>query len=334
MTQVQENVPELMRALVTREVGSEPIMDIADVPVPKWRPGYSLIRVKAASINQLSNTIRKGGFGHTPVPLIQGNDGAGTIVTSERYPAGTRVSAIGGNTFGITEDGMFAEYALIPDGLVTPISANLKWSEAGAFGINFLTAYGAIQRAGGVSAGQNVLITGATGGVGNALVQTVSALGAKPIAVVSTEKKAEYLRDSGIITIDLSTDNVVEKVSELTDSLGVTLVLDPVGGPLFPELQRSLSRQGTLVSIGFTAGNTPQVDLLDLIAGDKRILGYSVNDESESWVSEGLAAIADLAERGLLKPRIDSTVTLANFEEGYARLISRRAVGSIVAMID
>jgi|GEM_PF-3372195 len=201
-----------MRALVTRRIGPDPVMEVAEVPVPAWRPGYSLIRAEAASINQLSNTIRTGGFGATPLPLIQGNDGASTIVRSNRHPVRARVTALGGGT-------------------------------------------------------------------------------------------------------------------------GAAVAFDPVGGPAFTDLQRSLAPEGTLVAIGFTGGNTPPVDLLDLIAGDKRILGYSVDDEPATWVREGLAAITDLAEGGWLRPRIDTIVPLTDPEAGYTRLASREAIGSVVMTI-
>lgn len=322
-----------MRALVTRHVGDVPVMEVAEAAVPEWRPAYSLIQMEAASINQLSNTIRTGGFGDTPVPLIQGNDGAGTVIRSDRHPAGTRVTALGGGTYGITENGLFAEYALIPDDFVAAVPDSMSWTEAGAFAVNFLTAYGAIERFGSLIEGQTAVVTGATGGVGNALVQTLRALGAKPLGAVSTSGKADALRADGVDAVDLSRDDLPTSARALTNGAGVPVAFNPVGGPMFTEVQRSLAREGTLMAVGFTAGNFPTVDLLELIAGEKRIHGYSVNHAPDSWVRDGLASITDLAEHGGLRPWIDTVVSLDDFETGYTRLASREATGSIVMTI-
>jgi NADPH:quinone reductase len=95
------------------------------------------------------------------------------------------------------------------------------------------------------------------------------------------------------------------------------------------QLLRSVRRRGTVVSIGFTGGKEPAIDVFDLIVGEKRLVGYSLHREPEDEISRALPKLNELVKDGLLRPTIDSTVDFQDFEKGYSRLGSRKAVGSI-----
>jgi NADPH:quinone reductase len=95
------------------------------------------------------------------------------------------------------------------------------------------------------------------------------------------------------------------------------------------QLLRSVRRRGTVVSIGFTGGKEPAIDVFDLIVGEKRLVGYSLHHEPEDEISRALPKLNESVKDGLLRPTIDSTVDFQDFEKGYSRLGSRKAVGSI-----
>ncbi|CAM2188134.1 Zinc-binding alcohol dehydrogenase family protein [Paraburkholderia sacchari] len=321
-----------MKAIVTTAFGNPPKTTIENRAKPTPREGYSLVRIHTATINQLSKYIRQGNIPGLNAPLVLGNEGAGSIEESARFAPGTRVGIYGGNKLGITEDGLFQEWTLVEDARLFQLPDTLNWDAGATLSVNFLTAYRALTKAADVKAGQSILVAGATGSVGNALVQLGKALGARVIALASSADKVTRARDSGAHdVIDLSQEHdVASAVRGLTDGQGADWAFDPVGGTVLNQLLYSVRFRGSVVSLGFAGGMEPAFDALEIIAREKRIVGYSLHAETDEDVSCALAELVTLAAAGKIRPLIDSTVTIDGFEEGYARLASRKAIGSIV----
>ncbi|WP_416973073.1 quinone oxidoreductase family protein [Streptomyces sp. 4F14] len=316
---------------MTRRVGTPPEMAVEERPQPVRRAGTTLVRMRAATVNQFANSLRTGHFGAPPVPLVLGNEGAGVVEESDRFPAGTRVAVYGHGDIGVLVDGLYQEWAVVPDHRLLELPETLTFSEGSALTVNHLTAYIALTRIAGVREGQTLLVSGAAGGVGGALVQTGTALGARSIAVVSSPAKARHAARAGAhAVIDLSREDLGARVAELTDGQGVDLAADPVGGPRLGELLRAVRRHGTLVSLGFTGGKRADIDIVDLLVGEKHVTAYALHADTETATREGLDALGRLAAEGKLRPVIDSTVPLDDFEQGFTRLASREAVGSVV----
>ncbi|MBZ9637865.1 zinc-binding dehydrogenase [Streptomyces sp. PSKA30] len=157
------------------------------------------------------------------------------------------------------------------------------------------------------------------------------ALGAQPIAVVSSAHKARRAIEAGATaTIDLSSQDIDKAVADLTDGQGVDLALDPVGGARFGELLRDVRRHGMPVSLGFTGGRQPVLDSMDIIAADRHIAGHGLHADSDENVTPALKEVGKPTAGGRLRPVIDSRFALDDFEDGYTRLASREAIGSIV----
>lgn len=321
-----------MKTVVTKAFGHPPETVIEDRPKPEPRAGHSLVRMRSATINQLSNFIRTEGIGGTKAPLVLGNEGAGSIEHSDRFAPGTRVGIYGGNRLGIVEDGLFQQWVLVEDRRLFALPETLDWDQGATLSVNYLTAYRALTKAVRTRPGQIVLVAGATGSVGQALVQVAQALDAHPVAVVSSADKARRAREAGMpAVIDLSAEaDLAAKVRDLTGGKGADLAFDPVGGPLLNRLLASLASRGTLVSLGFTGGRHPAFDAYEIIAKEKAIIGYALHAEADEEVAIALEELVKLAAGGALKPVIDSVVELEEVEKGYARLTSRDAVGSIV----
>lgn len=320
-----------MKALITQKTGVPSMMQVHEREIPTRRDGCSLIRIHSATINQLSNTIRSGGYGDISVPLIQGNEGAGIIEQSEVFPKGTRVAIYGSGQLGITEDGLYQEWAVVENRRLMILPDNLSLDEGAALTVNYLTALQAMQRIGKVQKGQFVLISGASGSVGYALVQIARALGTNPIALVSSKEKAEHVMRAGACAaIDWTSQDTESEVRKLTNGAGADAAFDPVGGKLFTLLFNSVRKRGHIVSIGFTGGKDVSLNLLDIIVQEKVVEGYAVHNDTPAQDREGLEKLGQLAATGFLKPYIDSTYTLENVEQGYQRLMSRQATGSLV----
>lgn len=323
-----------MKAIVTAKFASSPAMAIAERSKPIPRTGHSLIRMRAATINQLSNTLRRGELGSLDAPMVLGNEGSGVIEQSARFAAGTRVAIYGGNRLGITEDGLYQQWVSVDDTRIVPLPDALSFEQGAALSVNYLTAYLAATRTVRTKPGQRALVSGATGSVGHALVQVLNALDAKPIAVVSSTAKGDQsLRAGAYASVDLSTQDLDREVSRLTDGNGADLAFDPAGGTRTSALMRNLRAGGELVSIGFTGGKLAEIDLVDVVVGEKAIRGYSLHSESDENITQALQEVLGLAAKGVLKPLIDSSFPMEAFEEAYERLASRDAMGSIVIQL-
>lgn len=320
-----------MKAIVTYQTGSTPDMRIEDRPVPQVREGTSLIRMRAATINQLSNTIRTGGFGTLRVPLVLGNEGAGVIEESERFAKGTRVAIFGAGVLGVTEDGLFQERAVVDDWRLMPLPDAMTDGEGATLSMNYLTAFNALTRTARIKPGDVALISGATGAVGTALVQIAAALGARPVALVSSAQKATAALKSGAVSaINWKEEDVLARVSDITNGRGADVALDPAGGDMFSLLFSATRPRAHIVSIGFTAGRKVELDLLSIIGSEKVIEGYSLHADTKEQGIEGLKGLSELAARGVLHPTIDSSWDVNHFEAGYTRLASRAATGAII----
>ena len=320
-----------MKSLVCTSFGAPPSMVIEERPKPLPRSGYTLIKMHAATVNQLSGQIRRGLFNKAKVPLVLSNDGAGTVEDSDLFQSGTRVAIYGGGQLGITEDGLQQEYVSVKNSHVFELPDTISLDEGAALPINYVTAYQALTRVGRIEAGQTILISGAAGAVGHALIQLSRALGAKPVAVVSSPLKAEAARKSGAAAVvDLSTEILSDVVSSLTAGQGADLAFDPVGGPLLRELIKSVRERGAIVSIGFAGGAESCLDLAEIVVHEKRLLGYDAWLETDEAVSNAFSAIRSFVEKGAVRPVIDSTWTLEEFEKAYERLASRQAIGAIL----
>ncbi|MNF45729.1 quinone oxidoreductase [Pseudomonas sp. S34] len=320
-----------MKALVAIQLGAPPQMQIEDRAMPVCKPGYTLVKIHASTVNPLSNQVRTGFVAKSKAPLVLSNDGSGVVEQSDRFKSGTRVAIYGGAQLGITEDGLQQQWALVEDKRIIELPASFDLDEGAALPINYVTAHQALTRVAQVKRGQLVLISGASGALGQALIQMSKALGAVPIAIVSTTAKIERARQAGAeVVIDLSKQKLLESVLAATNGEGAHLAFDPVGGALLGELISGLRTRGAVISIGFAAGTTATFDVPDVVIYEKRILGYDAWLETDEDVANALQAIGQFINEGKLRPHIDSVFPMDQYAEAYQRLTSRQATGAVL----
>lgn len=324
-----------MKALVATMLGNTPQLEIEERPIPVVKPGYSLIRMYAATLNPLSSLVLTGRVPASRPPLVLSNDGAGIIEQSHRFRQGTKVAIYGGGQLGITEDGLQQEWVTVEDKRLIEIPADYSLEYAAALPINYITAYQAMTRVGMVKKGQMVVIAGATGSVGHALIQIANVLEAVPVAVVSSPEKALHAKQAGARhVIDLSQQDLQEAVRELSQGNGADLAFDPVGGDLLGQLIRALRPRGTAISIGFIAGTEGKIDIPDLVIEEKRLLGYDAWMETDEAVEAAAEALKPFIASGHVRPNIDSIYALDDFDAAYNRLRSRAAKGTILLKLN
>lgn len=261
---------------------------------------------------------------------------AGTVVGAGD---GVDESRIGTRVMGTT-GGALAEHALVDHRLAVPVPASLSFTDAAALPVALTTEHDALVTQAGFTAGQSVLVVGATSGIGMVAVQMAKALGASTVIGTTTSAaKASVVRSAGTdLVVDTSTMSLVEPVLEATGGKGVDVVLDHVGGSLFGQLPAATRVQGTIVNIGRLAGSATTIDLDQVAFRRLRILGttFSVRTTDErAAVAAALAPeILPAVAAGLIRPVVDMVVPFDRAHQAADRLRANQVVGKIVIEID
>ena len=316
-----------------------------DVPVPTPRPGEVLIQVGASSVNNTDINTRLGWYTRdesadetswsgTPMhfPRIQGADCCGEIVavgsSVDNARIGQRVlvrtmqapEEVDGQlrqvTLGSEIDGAFAQFVAVRSSEAFEIDSDLSDAELATFPCAYSTAEGLLQRA-GVGA-ERVLITGASGGVGSALVQLAVLRGASVVAVAS-KRHHEALMALGV-------QRVLDRSAALVGELGansVDVVVDVVGGDAFPQLLEVLRPRGRYATSGAVAGAHVDLDLRDLYLKDLTLYGCTFHPPGV------FSALIDYLEAGRLRPLVAASYPLEQIGEAQTRFVAKDFVGKI-----
>ena len=184
-------------------------------------------------------------------------------------------------------------------------------------------------------AGETVLVHGAAGGIGTAAVQLAKALGARVIAVTSSDEKADVARRAGADEV-VSSDGFRDAVKEFTGGSGVDVVVDPVGGDRFTDSLRSLGREGRMLVIGFTEGEIPTVKVNRLLLNNIAVVGVGWGAfwmPQPNYLQEQWAALLPHVESGALDPVIGATFPLEEAGKAVASLDERKALGKVVLTV-
>ena len=310
---------------------------VVDLPRPEAGPGQVLIRIKESGINPLDLKIRAGKAPHArqPLPAVLGIDMAGVVVS-----AGPGVTAFrrGDEVFGMTGgvggvQGSLAQFAAVDAELLAPKPSNLSLREAASLPLAFITAWeGLVDRA-AVRPGDNVLIQGGAGGVGQIVTQLAIAFGARAFAVGSVANHS-FLERLGATPIERGA-LVEDSVARYTQGRGFDVVYDTVGGASLDASFRAVARFGHVVSalgwgthalapLSFQAATYAGVfSLLPLLTGEGRAHHGQILREATR-----------LVEAGKVVPRVDvATFSLETLDAAYRALESGTAVGKLVVTI-
>lgn len=321
-----------MRALRNTTHDGPHALTIEEIPTPQRAVDQVLIEVHAAGVTFPDVLQTRGDYQlRIPLPFTVGCEHAGVVVDadpSSGFSAGDRVAAIG-------PAGAFAEYAVANVRQVLPLPDSIDFAEAAGMPMNVLTADFALGHRGNLKAGESVLVHGAAGGLGIALIQRAKQVGAECIAVVSTEAKERVARQAGADYV-IGPEGFLETAQQITNGRGVDMVIDPVGGDRFTNSLRSLAIDGRLLVLGFTGRDIPVVKVNRLLLNNISVIGVG-------W--GGLMATGGLSpydqwarlwpdlESGRFAPVITEIFALEDAALGIASLDERRATGKIIIQI-
>jgi NADPH2:quinone reductase len=263
-----------------------------------------------------------------PLPFVPGSE-VGGIVRSA--PADAPV-AVGDRVAAFCMLGGFAEVAVAPAFFCFALPDDWDFAMGAALILNYHTAYFALKLRGRLSAGETVLVHGAAGGVGTASLQVARGLGARPIAVVSSDEKERVAREAGADEVVRSTGEWKDEVLALSDG-GVDVVLDPVGGDRFTDSLRSLREGGRAVVVGFTEGSIPEVRVNRLLLRNTEVVGAGWGAHvigKPDVVREIGAALDELIAGGFVRPVVGARFPLERAGEALELIDGRGATGKVV----
>ncbi|MBD2294308.1 NAD(P)-dependent alcohol dehydrogenase [Anabaena sphaerica FACHB-251] len=312
-----------MKAVVIRHYGDAEVLQYEEVEQPKIKPDHLLVKVHASSVNPIDWKTRKGMLSiltGNNFPLILGFDVAGEVVE-----VGSQVTRFkpGDAIYGSTSfpGGAYAEFAAIPENLAAPKPNNLTYEEAATIPLAALTALQALRDLGNIKSGQNVLINGASGGVGIFAVQIAKALDAEVTGVCST-KNLDLVRS---LNADLVIDYTQQDFTE--GNVQYNIIFDAVAKRAFSNCRKVLKPNGVYIS----TLPTPEVIIQGVLTAF--LPGQKAKFVLEKPNSKDLVYLKDLIEAGKLRTVIDRTYPLQELIEAHRYSEGERAVGKIAIVI-
>jgi NADPH2:quinone reductase len=324
-----------MRAIQIVELtGPETALRQVDLPEPEpshpLTPGSGVVvDVHAAGVSFPELLQTRGQYQiKPPVPFVPGSEVGGVVRSA---PPGAAV-APGDRVAAFCMLGGFAEVAVAPEFVTFKLPDALDFEQGAALILNYHTAYFALKLRGRLAEGETVLVHGAAGGVGTASVQVAKGLGARTIAVVSSDEKEQMAREAGADEVLRADGPWRDQAKELSDG-GVDVVLDPVGGDRFTDSLRSLGEGGRVVVVGFTGGSIPEVRVNRLLLNNVEVVGAAwgayVIGKPELTRQIG-AEITRLIDAGFVKPIVGARFPLEHAADALELIDSRGAVGKVV----
>lgn len=321
-----------MRALICQQLGSTDDLVIESVDQPQLGKAEVLVRIHAAGINFPDILVINGQYQKvTEPPFIPGNEAAGEVVA---VGEGVEHIKTGDKVIVMPEGGAFAEFCTVPVARVIPMPQGLNYAQAAGFAITYGTSYHALKQSAQLLANETVLVLGAAGGVGITAVECAKAMGAKVIAAASSKEKCDFALAAGADdAINYNEESLKLRCKELTDSKGVDVVYDPVGGEMAQQALRALAWQGRYLVVGFASGSIPEFPANIALLKEASIIGvwwgtWLVNHPAES--EQNMKELFGLIAKGTIKPRVTESWPLDDFKSAFDSLKNRRAKGKVI----
>lgn len=322
-----------MKALLCKAFGPLEQLTVQEIPTPQPGPRQILIDIKAAALNFPDALMVQGLYQvKPPLPFSPGAEFAGVIsevgAEVKRFKPGDRVIANG--------LGGFAEKAVADAERVMPLPPDMDFATGAAFVLTYCTSLHGLRDCGRLQAGESLLVLGAAGGVGVAAIEIGKAMGARVIAAASSDAKLALCKQLGADeTINYATENLRERLNDLTGKRGVDVVYDPVGGPYTELAVRALAWGGRLLVIGFAAGEIPKIAINHLLLKERSLVGVYWGDSVRHNPQQHLNNVKQLLEwfaAGKIKPVISERVPLSGATAAMARLANREVMGKVVVL--
>ncbi len=321
----------MMRAIWVEKVGEPEVLELRELPIPALKPGFVKLKVEAVGIN-FADVLAVGGKYLTPTqtPLVPGMEFAGTVTELGQgvtgFTVGQQVACLGGR-------GGMAEYAVVPAQTLTPIPAGLNFAEAAAFPVSYYTAYMTLVTLGQAREGETVLVQGAAGALGTALIQVALALKLKVIALASSEDKLALARTLGAHhTLISERGDLVDAVKDIAGKQGVNLVVEITGGEMVGKSLKMLGNRGRLLIVGAASQEAASINPTLLMKKNLSVIGvWLTSMMGEPGVLEdAVAFFAPLIASGQIRPQVGPGYPLAQSAQAFRDILARKTTGKVI----
>jgi acryloyl-coenzyme A reductase len=343
-----------MQAVVLEQFGAASHLAVHTVPDPRPGPGEVLLRVRACGVCYHDVINRRGSLPRTQVPAILGHEVAGEVIevgenvtgwrvgdraaTLQRMSCGDCPSCRSGRPslckrdnrfFGEELAGGYASLMVAPVGGIGRIPDGMPWEIAATVCCTAGTAVHVVRTRGRITAGETVLVTGASGGVGLQTVQLARLHGARVLAVTSSQTKVAALREAGASEVIVAPDlQFAPSVRQLTDGEGVHVAIEIVGSATFSQTLRSMMPGGRVIVVGNLETGTIDLNPGLVIVKELEIIGAYATSQTE------LETALRLTHEGLLSPFVTEVLPLSAAAEAHRRLENRAVAGRLVLSPD
>lgn len=328
-----------MKSLMSVTVGGPETLELTESPTPEPGKGQVLIEVKAAGVNYPDTLIIRDLYQFKPPrPFTPGTEVAGIV---RAVGEGVQHVRVGDDVFAIMmQNGGFATHAVALEHEVTPLPDGMTHEEAAAFMMTYGTSYYALKDRGQLQSGETLFILGAAGGVGSAAIELGKAMGAKVIAGVSSQAKADFCRELGADEVlvyprelDKEAQRALSKeIKSVAGGEGVNVVYDAVGGAYAEPSLRAMAWEGRYLVIGFPAGIPAPPLNLTLLKSCQIVgvfWGAAVMRDPAGHL-KNVQEMSELFQSGKIRPRVTKTFPLADGAAALTHLESREATGKVV----
>lgn len=337
-----------MHAIVLSKLGGPEELEYREVADPEPSPGEVLVRVKAEGVCGRDLIDRRGGFRGLPLPVILGHEFAGEVVRAAPetgLAAGDRVANLlrlgcgrcracargeavicekGWQSYGQTRNGGYAELVTATPATLVKVPAGVSDVDAASAACTFGTALRALRTVGRVTLGDELLITGASGGVGVAAIQIAKTLGARVIAATSSDAKSQALVDAGADQVVVDAQGTLHEKVRAIAPAGVDAVLELTGSPTFTSSMRSLRNGGRLILVGNILADSIKVNPGAIILFGYQVLG------SAGCTRADLEDVFTLIAQKKLRVVLHRVLPLKSAAEAHKILADRGAIGRVV----
>ena len=321
-----------MRRIVCRAFGSPDMLELIDEPTPEVGPSDVLVEVETAGASFVDGLIVNGKYQIRPdLPFTPGSVFSGRVI--ERG-AGADAPAVGARVACIDMDfGCYTSHAVHSAAAVVPVPDDVDMAVAAGAAENYSAMIFAVTKRVAIEPGEHVVVLGAGGSIGLAAVDVAHALGARVVAVASTEEKRAAALAAGS-DVAIGYDSLKDAIRSATDG-GADVVIDPVGGPLTESALRGLTAGGRLCVFGFASGEIPRLPMNVVLLRNRSIIGVDWGDWSRG--SGGPNACRDLLadvlariSKGEIHPPAPQSVPLAEAGRLLKSFGERRVTGKYV----
>jgi NADPH2:quinone reductase len=294
--------------------------------------GALLVEVAAAGVGLPDALMLRGTY---PLvrepPITPGQEVCGTVVaapTGSRFRVGDRVL---GPTHFYAGSGGFATHTYVTEAHASSAPASLSDAQAAGFYIGFRTAYTTLVTRSELQAGETVLVLGGSGSTGATAISLARALGARVVAVASTEEKRAFCLDLGAdAAVARSPDAITAAASEHTAGRGFDVVVDPVGGEVANAALGVVARYGRFAIVGFASGSWVEPDPIDMVMRNYSVLGVFAAGFTDEENAEHIGELHRLAEQGRIATPLGPVASMADVPAVIASVGASATPGKLV----